>query len=62
VFEKSSPWWGYPLFLQNFLISIPTNAAGPLRHLVARDRGTVLSRLAVVVRYCPAQSGVLRSS
>jgi peptidoglycan/LPS O-acetylase OafA/YrhL len=30
VFEKSSPWWGYPLFLQNFLIPIPTNAAGPL--------------------------------
>src|SRR5437762_3573688 len=30
VFEKSSPWWGYPLFLQNFLIKIPTNATGPL--------------------------------
>src|ERR1700730_3509092 len=30
VFEKSSPWWAYPLFLQNFLIEVPTNAAGPL--------------------------------
>jgi peptidoglycan/LPS O-acetylase OafA/YrhL len=30
VFDKSSPWWAYPLFLQNFLIPIPTNAAGPL--------------------------------
>jgi peptidoglycan/LPS O-acetylase OafA/YrhL len=30
VFDKSSPWWAYPLFLQNFLIPIPTKAAGPL--------------------------------
>ena len=30
VFEKSSPWWAYPLFLQTFLVAIPTNAAGPL--------------------------------
>src|SRR5206468_5721374 len=30
VFEKSSPWWAYPLFLQNILIANPTNAAGPL--------------------------------
>ena len=30
VFEKSSPWWAYPLFLQNFLIPIPTSATGPL--------------------------------
>jgi len=30
IFEKSSPWWAYPLFLQNFLIPIPTNGAGPL--------------------------------
>src|SRR5262249_53920189 len=30
VFEKSSPWWAYPLFLQNFLTAIPTNAAGLL--------------------------------
>lgn len=30
VFEKSSPWWAYPLFLQNFLIPNPTSATGPL--------------------------------
>jgi peptidoglycan/LPS O-acetylase OafA/YrhL len=31
VFEKSSPWWAYPPFLQNFLISpVSTVAAGPL--------------------------------
>jgi peptidoglycan/LPS O-acetylase OafA/YrhL len=31
IFEKSSPWWAYPLFLQNFLISpISTAAAGAL--------------------------------
>jgi peptidoglycan/LPS O-acetylase OafA/YrhL len=30
VFERSSPWWGYPLFLQNFLVPIPTSATGPL--------------------------------
>jgi peptidoglycan/LPS O-acetylase OafA/YrhL len=30
VFEKSSPWWAFPLFLQNFLIPNSTLAAGPL--------------------------------
>jgi peptidoglycan/LPS O-acetylase OafA/YrhL len=31
VFEaRSSPWWAYPIFLQNFLISIPTKATGAL--------------------------------
>jgi peptidoglycan/LPS O-acetylase OafA/YrhL len=30
VFDRSSPWWAYPLFLQNFLIPMPTNATGPL--------------------------------
>jgi peptidoglycan/LPS O-acetylase OafA/YrhL len=31
VFEpRSSPWWAYPLFLQNFLIPIPTSATGLL--------------------------------
>jgi len=30
VFDKSSPWWAYALFLQNFLIPNPTGAAGPL--------------------------------
>ncbi len=27
---RSSPWWAYPLFLQNFLIPVPTNATGLL--------------------------------
>jgi peptidoglycan/LPS O-acetylase OafA/YrhL len=30
VFEKSSPWWAFPLFLQNFLLPLSTKAAGPL--------------------------------
>jgi len=30
IAETASPWWAYPLFLQNFLIGISTNAAGPL--------------------------------
>jgi peptidoglycan/LPS O-acetylase OafA/YrhL len=31
VFERSSPWWAYPLFLQNFLISpVSTAATGAL--------------------------------
>jgi peptidoglycan/LPS O-acetylase OafA/YrhL len=31
VFEaRSSPWWSYLLFLQNFLVPIPSMATGPL--------------------------------
>lgn len=30
VFQQSSPWWAYPFFLQNFLVPVSTNAAGPL--------------------------------
>jgi peptidoglycan/LPS O-acetylase OafA/YrhL len=30
IFARSSPWWAYPLFLQNFLIAIPTMASGAL--------------------------------
>ena len=31
VFEaRSSPWWAYPIFLQNFLVPIPTAATGLL--------------------------------
>src|SRR5580658_11271084 len=30
VVQTSSPWWAFPLFLQNFLLPISTNAAGPL--------------------------------
>jgi peptidoglycan/LPS O-acetylase OafA/YrhL len=28
--ERSSPWWAYPLFLQNFLVPVPTEATGLL--------------------------------
>jgi peptidoglycan/LPS O-acetylase OafA/YrhL len=30
VVQTSSPSWAFPLFLQNFLLAISTNAAGPL--------------------------------
>lgn len=31
VFEaRSSPWWAYPIFLQNFLVPVPTGATGLL--------------------------------
>jgi peptidoglycan/LPS O-acetylase OafA/YrhL len=30
VVERSAPWWAYPLFLQNFVGPIATQAAGPL--------------------------------
>src|SRR5271170_5597809 len=30
VVRTSSPWWAFPLFLQNFLLPISTHAAGPL--------------------------------
>src|SRR6266705_527857 len=30
MFERSSPWWAYPLFLQNFLNPHPMLATGPL--------------------------------
>src|SRR5438105_4863766 len=30
VFERSSPWWSYPFFLQTFFVQIPARAAGPL--------------------------------
>jgi peptidoglycan/LPS O-acetylase OafA/YrhL len=31
VFDaRSSPWWAFPIFLQNFLIPMPTMATGPL--------------------------------
>ena len=30
VFDRSSPWWAFPLFLQNFVVRNPTGATGPL--------------------------------
>ena len=31
IFEaRSSPWWAYPLFLQNFMVPIPSSATGLL--------------------------------
>lgn len=30
LFQRSSPWWSYPFFLQNFLVGAPALAAGPL--------------------------------
>jgi peptidoglycan/LPS O-acetylase OafA/YrhL len=31
VFEaRSSPWWAFPVFLQNFLVPVPAMATGPL--------------------------------
>jgi peptidoglycan/LPS O-acetylase OafA/YrhL len=53
IFEKSSPWWAYPLFLQNFLIPIATNAVGPLGvtwSLAVEEQFYLVWPL--VVRYC----------
>ena len=30
VVQQSSPWWAFPIYMQNFLLSPSTNAAGPL--------------------------------
>jgi len=30
LFQRSSPWWSYPIFLQNFLVAAPALAVGPL--------------------------------
>jgi len=30
IFERSNPWWSYLLYLQNFLVTVPTNSVGPL--------------------------------
>jgi peptidoglycan/LPS O-acetylase OafA/YrhL len=30
IFERSSPWWAYPFFLQNFFVAVPERAAGAL--------------------------------
>jgi peptidoglycan/LPS O-acetylase OafA/YrhL len=53
VIQQSSPWWAYPLFLQNFLIPVPTNGAGPLGvtwSLAIEERFYLIWPL--VVRFC----------
>jgi peptidoglycan/LPS O-acetylase OafA/YrhL len=30
IYTRSSPWWSYPIFLQNFLVQSPTHATGLL--------------------------------
>jgi peptidoglycan/LPS O-acetylase OafA/YrhL len=30
IFQRSSPWWAYPIFLQNVFVAIPSQAAGAL--------------------------------
>lgn len=53
VLEQSSPWWAFPLFLQNFLLPISTNAAGPLGvtwSLAIEEQFYLLWPL--VVRFC----------
>jgi peptidoglycan/LPS O-acetylase OafA/YrhL len=53
VFEKSSPWWAYPLFMQNFLLPVSTDAAGPLAvtwSLAIEEQFYIV--WAVVVRFC----------
>jgi peptidoglycan/LPS O-acetylase OafA/YrhL len=53
ILERSSPWWAYPLFLQNFLIAVPTQAVGPLGvswSLAIEEQFYLLWPL--VVRFC----------
>jgi len=53
IFERSSPWWAYPLFLQNFLLAVSTLAAGPLGttwSLAIEEQFYLVWPL--VVRYC----------
>lgn len=53
VTARSSPWWAYPLFLQNFLVQHPSAAVGPLgvTWSVAIEEQFYLV-WALVVRFC----------
>jgi peptidoglycan/LPS O-acetylase OafA/YrhL len=53
IFARSSPWWAYPLFLQNFLVHDSSGAAGPLGvtwSVAIEEQFYVV--WAVAVRYC----------
>jgi peptidoglycan/LPS O-acetylase OafA/YrhL len=53
IVAHSSPWWAYPLFLQNFLVHPSTGATGPLGvtwSVAIEEQFYVV--WALVVRYC----------